>query len=211
MSRKINKALSFILAIILAFSVSSFAFAADGNLDLEDVPLTKAEAEEIALQHLTFKNQTSMVYDSEYNYSPAYKVISTVVLANNKVVIFICYIDKDTEKVLYRSGSYINSGITPLNPLTQEEALNFAISTFGANKADVVVLTKEKVITDDGDLAYHFIFCENVFERNECTVVADTGFIDDISIKMPANFVDRLVLMIRVFIARFDLFRFLIR
>ena len=208
MSRKINKALSFVLAIILAFSVSSFAFAAD---ELENTPLTKAEAEEIALQHLTFKNQTSMVYDSEYNYTPAYKVISTVVLANNKVVIFICYIDKDTEKVLYRNGSYINSGITPLNPLTQEEALNFAISTFGANKNDVVVLTKEKVITDDGDLAYHFIFCENVFERNECTVIADTGFIDDISIRMPANFVDRLVLMIRVFIARFDLFRFLIR
>ncbi len=208
MNKTFNKAISLILALILVFSIMPFAFAAD---EIDDGILSKDEAQAIAIEHLTFKNQTSIVYDSEYNYSPAYKVISTVVLENNKVIIFICYIDKDTEDVLYRNGTYINSGVNALKPLTQDEALNFAITSFGANKNDVVVLTKEKVITDNGDLAYHFIFCENVFERNECTVVADSGFIDDISINMPANFVDRLVLMIRVFIARFNLFRFLDR
>lgn len=201
-----NKVLSLILAIILVFSAIPCAFATD--TPIEDGPLTKAEAEVIAIKYLTFKNQSSIVYDSEYNYLPAYKVISTVVLENNKVVTFVCYVDKDTEDVLYRSGSYVgfNAG-----PLTQDEALNLAMAAFGVNKADVVVLTKERVYTDDGDLAYHFIFCENVFERNECTVVADTGFIDDISINMPKNFVDRLVLMIRVFITRFNLFNFIIR
>ena len=201
-----NKVLSLILAIILIFSAIPYAFAVDSTID--DRPLTKAEAEMIAIEYLTFKNQSSIVYDTEYNYSPAYKVISTVVLENNKVVTFVCYIDKDTEDVLYRSGSYVGFSA---GSLTQDEALNLAMTAFGVNKNDVVVLTKERVYTDDGDLAYHFIFCENVFERNECTVVADTGYMEDISINMPANFVDRLVLMIRVFITRFNLFNFIIR
>lgn len=208
MSKKMSKVLSLIMAIVLIFSAVPFALAAD---EFESDVLTKAEAEEIALEHLSFKNQTSIVYDSEYNYTPAYKVISTVVLANNKVITFICYVDKDSEDVLYRTGSYVGFDISPLDPLTQDEALNYAMTALGANKNDVVVLTKERVVTDDNEIAYHFIFCENVFERNECTVIADTGFIDDITITWPTNIVDRLVLMIRVFIARFNLFRFIDR
>jgi hypothetical protein len=207
MNKKFNKAVSLILALMLVFSIMPFAFAAD-SYTYDD--LTQEEVEKIALEYLTFKNQTSYVYDTEYNYSPAYKVISTVILANNKVVTFVCYIDKYTEDVLYRTANYAGeNSITSSNPLTQDEALNYAITTFGADKDDVVVLTKERVITDDGEIAYHFIFCENTFERNECTVIADNGFIDDISLSWPSNIVDRLVLMIRVFIARFNLFSLL--
>lgn len=206
MSKKFSKVLSLILALILIFSAMPFAFAAD---EYESDVVTKAEAEEIALEHFTFKNQTSIVYDTDYDYSPAYKVISTVVLSNNRVVTFICYVDKYSGDVLYRTGSYVGFDINPLDPLTQEEALNYVMAAFGANSDDVVVLTKERVVTDDGEIAYHFIFCENVFERNECTVIADTGFIDNITVTWPTNVVDRLVLMIRVFIARFNLFRFI--
>ena len=68
MNKTFKKALSLILAIMLTFSVASFAFAA-GELTEE---ISKVEAEEIALKYLSFKNQTSIVYDDVYNYTDAY-------------------------------------------------------------------------------------------------------------------------------------------
>ncbi len=209
MSKIFKKTLSLILALTLAFGLSALAFATDTTTPAE--PITKEEAETIALQYLSFKNQTSIVYTDEYDYIPAYKVISTVVLHNNKVITFVCYVDKTEGDVLYRTGSYVGLDINPLDPLTQNEALNYAIAAFGANKDKVVVLTSETLVNEKGETVYHFLFCEDVFERNECTITADTGFIDDIKITKPTNVFDRLVLMIRVFIARFDLFSFIRR
>lgn len=207
MSKTLKKSFSVILALILIFSMSSFAFASD--TELENSIITKEDAEEIALEYLSYKNQSSIVYEDEYNYIAAYKVISTVVLTNNRVITFVCYVDKTEGDVLYRTGSYVGLDINPLDPLTQSEALNYAIAAFGANQDNVVVLTKETLVNDKGETVYHFLFCEDVFERNECTVTADTGFIDDIKITKPTNIFDRLVLMIRVFIARFNLFGFI--
>ena len=209
MSKIFKKTLSLILALTLAFGLSALAFATDTTTPAE--PITKEEAETIALQYLSFKNQTSIVYTDEYDYIPAYKVISTVVLHNNKVITFVCYVDKTEGDVLYRTGSYVGLDINPLDPLTQNEALNYAIAAFGANKDKVVVLTSETLVNEKGETVYHFLFCEDVFERNECTITADTGFIDDIKITKPTNVFDRLVLMIRVFIARFNLFSFIRR
>lgn len=209
MSKIFKKTLSLILALTLAFGLSALAFATDTTTPAE--PITKEEAETIALQYLSFKNQTSIVYTDEYDYIPAYKVISTVVLHNNKVITFVCYVDKTEGDVLYRTGSYVGLDINPLDPLTQNEALNYAIAAFGANKDKVVVLTSETLVNEKGETVYHFLFCEDVFERNECTITADTGFMDDIKITKPTNVFDRLVLMIRVFIARFDLFSFIRR
>ena len=209
MSKIFKKTLSLILALTLAFGLSALAFATDTTTPAE--PITKEEAETIALQYLSFKNQTSIVYTDEYDYIPAYKVISTVVLHNNKVITFVCYVDKTEGDVLYRTGSYVGLDINPLDPLTQNEALNYAIAAFGANKDKVVVLTSETLVNEKGETVYHFLFCEDVFERNECTITADTGFIDDIKISKPTNVFDRLVLMIRVFIARFNLFSFIRR
>lgn len=209
MSKIFKKTLSLILALTLAFGLSALAFATDTTTPAE--PITKEEAETIALQYLSFKNQTSIVYADEYDYIPAYKVISTVVLHNNKVITFVCYVDKTEGDVLYRTGSYVGLDINPLDPLTQNEALNYAIAAFGANKDKVVVLTSETLVNEKGETVYHFLFCEDVFERNECTITADTGFMDDIKITKPTNVFDRLVLMIRVFIARFNLFSFIRR
>ncbi len=204
MSKTLNKTLSLILALMLTFSLCTLAFATDTTIP--DDSITKEDAEVIALEYLSYKNQTSIVYEDEYDYTPAYKVISTVVLHNNKVITFVCYVDKTEGDVLYRTGSYVGLDI---NPLTQKEALNYAIAAFGANKDKVVVLTNETIVNDAGEIVYHFLFCEDVFERNECTVTADTGFMDNIRITKPTNIVDRLVLMIRVFIARFNLFSFI--
>ena len=202
MKKTFKKALSLILALMLTFSAASFAFAVD---TIEEI--SKDKAEEIALEYLSFKNQTSIVYEDVYEYTEAYKVISTVVLNSNKVVTFVCYVSKDGE-VLDRTADYLASTVSPFNPLTQAEALDYAIEAFGANSAKVVVLTKETV-NYEGSVAYHFLFCEDVFERNECYVDADTGEIYNIKISWPKNIVDRLVLMIRVFIARFNLFNFI--
>ena len=98
MKKTLKKTFSLLLALIVAFSAVSFAFALDSDLVEE---ITKEQAEEIALEHLTFKNQTSLVYEDVYEYTEAYKVISTVVLSTNKVVNFICYVSKDGD-VLYR-------------------------------------------------------------------------------------------------------------
>ena len=203
MNKTFKKALSLILAIMLTFSVASFAFAA-GELTEE---ISKVEAEEIALKYLSFKNQTSIVYDDVYNYTDAYKVISTVVLENNKVITFICYVSKEGD-VLYRTADYLISTVSPFNPLTQEEAVDYAIEALGADKTNVVVLTKETV-NYEGSLAFHILFCEDVFERNECYINASSGAIENIKVNWPTNVVDRLVLMIRVFIARFNLFNYI--
>ena len=207
MSKSLNKTISLILALMLTFSFATLSFATDETLT-DDV-ITEDDAKAIALQYLSYKNATSIVYEDEYDFTPAYKVISTVVLYNNKVITFVCYIDKLEGDVLYRTGSYVGLDINPLDPLTQNEALNYAISAVGANKEKVVVLTNETLVNDKGETVYHFLFCEDVFERNECTVTADTGFMDNIRITKPTNIVDRLVLMIRVFIARFNLFSFI--
>ena len=204
MKKTFKKTFSLILALIVAFSAVSFAYAVDSDL-IEEI--TKEEAEEIALEHLTFKNQTSIVYEDVYEYTEAYKVISTVVLNTNKVVNFVCYVSKDGD-VLDRTADYLASTVSPFNPLTQAEALDYVIEAFGADPTNVVVLTKETV-NYEGSVTYHFIFCEDVFERNECYVDADTGSIFNIKINWPSNVFDRLVLMIRVFIARFNLFRFI--
>lgn len=204
MKKTLKQILSLVLALILTFSVASFAFAADLTAEI-----TKEDAEEIALEHLSFKNQSSIVYEDVYNYTEAYKVISTVVLETNKVVTFICFVSKDGD-VLYRSADYLVSTVSPFNPLTQAEALDYAVEALGADPNKVVVLTKETV-NYEGSLAYHFLFCENTFERNECYVDADTGSILDIKVTWPSNVVDRLVLMIRVFITRFNLFNFINR
>ncbi len=208
MKKTFNKVLSLVLALVLTFSVASFVFAAD---IAEGEIITRNKAEEIALEYLSFKNADSVIEDSYYEYTAAYKVITTGVLSNNKVIIFICYVDKETGDVLYRTGNYIDITVNPFNPLTKEEALNYAMTAFGVNKNDVVVLTQETGYNDEGTIRYHFLFCEEVFERNECYVDANTGFIDDIKISKPGNIVDRLVLMIRVFIAKFNLFSILNR
>ena len=205
MKKTLKKVLSLILALMLTFSVATMTFAADELTE----EISKTQAEEIALQYLSFKNQTSIVYEDVYNYTEAYKVISTVVLDTNKVVTFVCYVSKDGD-VIYREADYLKSSVSPFNPLTQTEALDYAIEAFGANPAKVVVLTKETV-NYEGSVAFHFLFCEDVFERNECYVDADTGAMLDIKITRPTNIVDRMVLMIRVFIARFNLFRFINR
>ena len=202
MKKTLKKSLSLILAFIVAFSAVSFAFAVD---TVEEI--TKEQAEEIALKNLTFKNHTSIIREDIYEYTDAYKVSTTAVLNTNRVVNFVCYVSKDGE-VLDRTADYLASTVSPFNPLTQTEALDYVIEALGADPNEVVVLTKETV-NIDGSLTYHFLFCENVFERNECYVDADTGTMFDIKVTWPTNVFDRLVLMIRVFIARFNLFNFI--
>ena len=131
------------------------------------------------------------------------------VIINNKLIKFTCYIDIETGDVLYRTGQYYLDGVSKINPIEANEAADFAISALGAVKEDVVVLTNEVVTNDDGNPCYHIIFCEGVFERNECTIEKYTGFIDNIKVGRPNNIFDRLVLMIRVFIAKFDPFGFI--
>ena len=88
MSKTLKKTLSLILALTLTFTMGVFAFATDSALPNE--PVTKEEAEIIALECLSFKNQTSIVYEDEYDYIPAYKVISTVVLHSNPLDVSTC-------------------------------------------------------------------------------------------------------------------------
>ena len=206
MRKTLKKTLSLILALVLAVSAMTFAFATSDSIET----ITEAEAKEIALKYIATSSGTTSVTNTVYQSVPAYKAVSDVII-NNKLIRFVCYIDKETGDVLYRTVEYYLYGVSAINPIEADEAANYAISALGANKEDVVVLTNEVVTNDKGNACYHIIFCEGVFERNECTIEKYTGFIDNIKVGRPTNIFDRLVLMIRVFIAKFDPFGFIKR
>lgn len=203
MRKTLKKTLSLILALILIVSTMSFAFAVTYS-----ETITEDEAKEIAMKYIAHTPGATSVVSETYQSVDAYKVVSDVII-NNKLIKFTCHIDKETGDVLYRTGKYYLDAVSILNPLEADEVSDYAISALGAIKEDVVVLTNEVVTNDKGNACYHIIFCEGVFERNECTIEKYTGFIDNIKVGRPTNIFDRLVLMIRVFIAKFDPFGFI--
>ena len=200
-----KKALSLILALILTLSIGTVAFAADPT-----TPISKAAATDAALEYLSFKDSSSVVrtdtylhpYDGEI---PVYNVVSTIILNSGRTLILSSLVDMYTGDVYGHSASFLGLEAMLTRNITQQEAYELAIEAFGVDTSNIYVLEKKQVITDNGDVASHFIFCEGYFERHECTVLARNGYIDDITIGEPSNIIDRLLLLFKILIAKFNL------
>lgn len=198
-----KKLLSLILALILTFSLGLFAFA--------EQPVTVNEAKSLAIQYLGYEKViTSVAREDTYYHSyegevPVYNVITELKLNSGRTLVLSSYVDMYSGKVYEHTAYFKGFEALLTRNISQDEAYQLALEAFGPDKNDIVVLKKESVVTEDGEVAYHFIFCEDYFERHECTVRAKNGFIEDITINYPSNIIDRIILMFKVLIAKLNI------
>ena len=198
-----KKILSLILAIILTFSLGTLAFA--------EQPISVEEAKSQAIKYLGYeKVETALASETTYYHSyegevPVYNVITELKLKSGRTLILSSYVDMYTGKVYTSNAYFVGLEALLTRNISQDEAYDLALEAFGPDKNNIVVLKKESVVTDDGEVAYHFIFCEDYFERHECTVRAKNGYIEDIEINYPSNIIDRIILMFKVLIAKLNI------
>ena len=198
-----KKALSLILAIILTLNVGLIAFATQDE-ELQ-TPLTQSEAESLAID---FVEKTSCYHQTkETTYSdgkfytdvPVYEVISTVGLKSGEIVNYTTYVDKFTGKIYYRTAEFKRN----IAPLTKSQALEYAYKVLCITEDNTTLLTNKQTKNESSETVYQFTFCQDTFKRYDCTINAVTGFIDKVSVGTPSNFVERIILLFKMLIAKF--------
>ncbi len=190
-----KKTLSLILAILLTFSMASFAFAE------EAASITKDQAKELARQHLTYN---TVILEYAVEDGQVYTVVSNLRLNSSRIIEFTSTVDKFSGKICSQSADFKDPLAILTKNISIEKAYALAIEALGLNEANLSVLTEEAVTTENGKDAYHFIFCEGYYKTYECTVMKSDGFIDDIKVEEPTNIIQRLILTIKVLISKIN-------
>ena len=109
-----KKALSFILAIILTFSVGLVAFASQEEVPSNQKPITTQQAEALAVDFLidsTYSHKTVSTLYNDYKFYtdlPVYEVTSDVTLKSGDKVVYTTYVDQYSGKVVYRNAQLKN-------------------------------------------------------------------------------------------------------
>ncbi len=200
-----KKALSFILAIILTLNIGLFAFAVQDE-DIQE-PLTKQEAEALAIDFVVhdgcFHNTALTIYNDNKFYTnvPAYEVVSTARLKSGDVVTYTTYVDQYTGKIYYRTAQFERN----IAPLTKREALEYAYKVLCITEEGTTLLTSRETTNTFSETVYQFTFCKNTFVRYDCTINAENGFIDKVSVGTPSNIVERILLLFKMLIARINI------
>ena len=199
-----KKLLSLVLAILMTFSVATIAFAADST----QIFFSEDEAEAKAKMYIEYKYYTPIIdrnelySDDSMSDKEVYKITLITTLEDNTLINYIAYIDKDDGTVYNRTADYALPIASSRNPLTADEAFNYTLKALCAEKENVIVL-KSNEITENGKVvAYSYEFVEDFYVKHKCTIDVKTGFIDNISIAEPVNIIDRIILMIRVLLAK---------
>ena len=193
MKNTLKKSLSLVLAILMIFSMASFAFALYAEED----------ARVVAMEYIAYKTYNQLVSEEKYSDDEVsnkvvYKVTSMVILEDGTAMKYEAYIDKNDGTVYNKNADYIIPIATALTPLTEEEAYNYVLKALCANEEDVVMFKKSTIEENGKAVAYSYEFVENFYVKHKCTIDAKTGFIDNISIVEPVNIIDRVILMIKV-------------
>lgn len=214
-----KKTLSLILAILMIFSMASFAFAE------EAVTLTKEEAKTKALAHVKYEKEIelplfSSVVTDTYNDSTqgtveVYNVTSNLLLYSGKTVTYYTVVDKYNGNIYYQKATIVD--LPSILELTEDQALSLALEVLGVNKDNASVLSKNTVDTDNGKQVYKFTFVEGFSEKYECTVSKGdlvTVTVDNIKVSKYneptssgtslSSIIERIVLAIKVLIAKFN-------
>lgn len=200
-----KKTLSFILAIILTLNIGVFAFAAQ-----EDTlkPISKQAAEEYAIDFLVhdgcFHSTTLTTYNDNkfYENVPAYEVISTARLKSGELVTYTTYVDLYTGKIYYRTAQFERN----IAPLTKKEALEYAYKVLCISEEGTTLLSSKESSLSSAETVYQFTFCKNTFTKYDCTIYAETGFIDKVSVGTPSNIIERLLLLLQMLVAKINIF-----
>ena len=198
-----KKILSLILAILMTFSVASIAFAADSP----QYAFPEDEAEAKAMMYIEYKYCTPITTETTYSDDSVsnvevYKVTLLTTLADNTVITYIAYIDKYDGTVYNRTADYALPIATSFNPLTADEAFDYTLKALCAEKENVIVFKNEEIKENGKVVGYNYEFVEDFYIKHRATIDAKTGFIENISIAEPVNIIDRIILMIRVLLAK---------
>lgn len=199
MKKNLRKILSTALVLIIAFSLSLTAFAAD---------ITKSEAMDIAIK------------DSGYNRSNVIRISANLDIENG---VKVYDVDFDVEvgntryeydydirvsdgKILSKNveTEVINSttpGSTTNKDIGEAAALKAAYTAFGLS-ADEVKLIKVKKDYDDGVLVYEVEFAKGYDCEYSCDVVAATGAVLDAETDISRNIFDKIELFFKVLFAQ---------
>lgn len=199
-----KKLLSLILAILMVFSVVTVAFAADST----QIAFPEDEAEAKAMMYIEYKYCTPIIdrnelySDDSVSDKEVYKITLLTTLEDNTVITYIAYIDKYDGTVYNRTANYALPIASKRNPLSADEAFNYTLKALCAEKDNVIVLKKNEIKENGKVVAYNYEFVEDFYIKHKCTIDVETGFIDNISIAEPVNIIDRIILMIKVLLAK---------
>lgn len=199
MKKNLRKILSTALVLIIAFSLSLTAFAAD---------ITKAEAMDIAIK------------DSGYNHSNVIRIGANLDIENG-VKVYDVEFDVEVGNTRYEydydirvsdgkilsknvETEVINNtapGSTTNKDIGEAAALKAAYAAFGLS-ADEVKLIEVKKDYDDGVLVYEVEFAKGYDCEYSCDVVAATGVVLDAETDISRNIFDKIELFFKVLFAQ---------
>ena len=214
-----KKTLSLILSLLLIFSMSTVAFAAETA-----TALTKEQAKSLAVAHVNYDSEYALgtyAISSTYNHDvegqkEVYNVKSTLLMASGKTVVYDTVVDKYTGKIYYQKANLLDITSILNKNITIDQAYSIAIDALGLNADNTVALTKTPIVTADGKDAYHLVIVEGFSKQYECTVMKSNGDIENIKYSTytePSSGVDsifsdiieRIIVAIKVLITRFSI------
>lgn len=213
-----KKALSLILAILLTFSMASFAFA-----EGEATALTKEQARAKAIAHVKYDTELSLgsftttgTYNDDFQGEvEVYNVTSSLLLYSGKTVTYYTIVDKYSGRIYYQKATIVD--LPSILELTEDQALSLALEVLGVNKDNTSVLSKNTIDTAGGKKVYQFVFVEGFSEKYECTVSKGelvSVVVDDIKVSKynePTDtnsgfsaIIEKIVLAIKVLLAKLN-------
>ena len=212
-----KKTLSLILALILTFSMSTLAFAAETT-----TALTADQAKAAAIAHVNYDSEVGLLtYAVSDTYTDdiqgtveVYNVTSTLSLKSGRTVVYKTLVDKYSGKIYYQEADI--KGLTTIfvKNITIEQAYSLALEALGVNPENTVALTQQAVVAENGNDAYHFVFVEGYSQKFECTVMKYDGSIKDIKVSKytvessndlsVSNILQKFILIFKVIIAKLN-------
>lgn len=199
MKKNLRKILSAALVLIIAFSLSLTAFAAD---------ITKSDAMDIAIKDSGYDRSKVIkisanldtengvkVYDVEFDVkvgNTRYEYDYDIRVSDGKIL------SKEVDTEVINSTT---PGGTTNKDVGEEAALKAAYAAFGLS-ADEVKLIKVKKDYDDGVLVYEVEFAKGYDCEYSCDVVAATGAVIDAEKDVSRNIFDKIELFFKVLFAQ---------
>ncbi len=200
MKKNLKKLAALIMAIIVMATCAVPAFAAG---------VTKAQAEEIALNDAGLKASDVVMDRTDVDYERGNKVYEVEFYVNHGdgwKTEYDYVINAADGAILHsKAEKEFDDDLLPVNPpansgadIGKEKAIELALEAFGLNANDVK-LVKAKKDYEDGRLVYEIEFREGYEKEYSCDVDAETGVVFDKEIEINNTSADRIELFFRSF------------
>lgn len=196
MKNSFRKSLSLALSLLIVFTLSLTAFAAD---------ITAEQAKSIALKDAGINTEQLIHIQAVADYENGSKVFDVEFLAEYQKGLYREYeyeIKAADGKVLEKNWEDENR-YSPSNAqqsVSAQSAFEIAQKAFGVNAADAKLIKLEKDY-DDGRSYYDVEFCVDYNEKYSCEVNASTGAVADKEVDVSLGAFDKLELFFEVLIA----------